>query len=47
MSGLLTLLDPSSVSVHLELERPVKLRSFLSGCGVMFGVKSTMKLAKT
>ena len=43
----LTLLDPLTVSVHLELERSVKLRSSLSACGVTFGAKSAIKSAKT
>lgn len=47
MPALLMLLNPLTVSIHLELERPVKLMSPLSACGVKFGVKSAMKSANT
>ena len=47
MPAPLTLLDPSTVSVHLELECYVKLRSSLSACEVTFGAKSVMKSAST
>ena len=47
MPAPLTLLDPSTVSVHLELERSVRLRSSLLACGVTFGAKSMMKSANT
>ena len=47
MPTQLTLLDMSTVSVHLELERSVRLRSSLSAYGVTFGVKSVMKSANT
>ena len=36
---------PLTVSVYLELEHSVRLRSSLSACGVTLGVKSTMKSA--
>ena len=45
MLDSLTLLESSTESVHLELERSVKLRSSLSACGVTFRVKSAMKSA--
>ena len=47
MPAPLTLLDPSTVSVHLELESSVKSRSSLSAYGVTFGAKSAMKSANT
>ena len=47
MTDPLTLLEPLTESVHLELERSVRLSSSLSACGVKFGVKSAMKLANT
>ena len=47
MPALLTLLDPSTESIHLELERSAKLKSSLSACEVMFGAKYAMKLANT
>ena len=47
MPALLTLLDPSTVSVHLEFEHSVRLRSSLSACGVTLGAKSVMKSANT
>ena len=43
----LTLLDLSTESVHLELERSVKLRSSLSACGMTFGAKFAMKSTNT
>ena len=43
----LTLLDPLTVSVHLELECSARLRSSLSACGVTFRAKSAMKSANT
>ena len=47
MPAPLMLLDPSNVSVHLELEHSVRLRSSLSAYGVKFGAKSAMKLANS
>ena len=43
----LTLLDPSTVSVHLELERSVRLRSSFLAYWVTLGVKSATKSANT
>ena len=47
MPAPLTLLDPSTESVHLELEHSTKLRSSLSAYGMTFGVKSAIKSANT
>ena len=47
MQAPLTLLNPLTESIHLELERSVKLRSSLSTFRVTFGAKSMMKLTNT
>ena len=47
MPAPLTLLNPSTVTVHLELEHSVKLRSSLPASGVTFGAKFAMKSANT
>ena len=41
----LTLLEPLTERVYLELDCSVRLSSSLSACGVTFGAKSAMKLA--
>ena len=47
MPDPLTLLEPSTESVYLELECSIKLSSFLLAYGVTFGAKSEMKSANT